>query len=577
MNGEKSENKIDIEVLEKRLYSEGVLNYDLSDEEVERSPIRNYFKRKTIFLTGGTGFLGQLLMEKLLRCEVEMVYFLARPKKNKTAHERLNDLFDQTQFAKLRREYPNYRQHVSIIEGDMSLIDLGIKDSDRQLLAETVEIVLHAAAEVRFNDSLHKLATTNLRGTRQMLKLAENFKKLQVFHYVSTAFSNCKPNCKVIKEEFYEPPLEPNTLIAYAEKCINTPEDLDIFDTITNRLIGEWPNTYTFSKCLSEELVRRRAEKFPTCVSRPSIVISTNREPIAGWINNVYGITGSVFALAAGLSRLLPIDKDKHLDLICADFTINAILAATWAMHQDVEDHRKVQLSEGEEIAPTEATLAKVSPTPPSPKIYALVSSTYTPAGLVTTETVSHYLTNPLQRHLWVVCPNITGNLLLFKYLSIYYHLIGTLAIDFGLKIVGRKERILPWVRKTQLFLNVIAYFTQYDWKFDYENMRDVWKRMDPVDQKLFLCDTRLFDYKKWCFTYMQGMKHFICNDPLENPKTAVTRYNRISWVHLIFKYLFYISQLLLAYAVVKGLKLDEAFVKLISIKFGLGKGTAFA
>ncbi|XP_036329530.1 uncharacterized protein LOC118741663 [Rhagoletis pomonella] len=107
--------------------------------------------------------------------------------------------------------------------------------------------------------------------------------------------------------------------------------------------------------------------------------------------------------------------------------------------------------------------------------------------------------------------------------------------------------------------------------------MRDVWGRMDPVDQKLFLCDTRLFDYKKWCFTYMQGMKHFICNDPLENPKTAVTRYNRISWVHLIFKYLFYFSQLLLAYAVVKGLKLDEAFAKLISIKFGLGKGTASA
>ncbi|XP_017469363.1 PREDICTED: fatty acyl-CoA reductase 1-like [Rhagoletis zephyria] len=553
-----SKNKIEIEVLEKRLYSEGVLNYDLSDEEIEKSPIRNYFKGKTIFLTGGTGFLGQLLMEKLLRCEVKIVYLLARAKKNKTSNERLNDLFAQTQFAKLRREYPNYRQHVSIIEGDMSLIDLGIKDSDRQLLAETVEIVLHAASEVRFNDSLHKLATINLRGTHQMLKLAENFKKLQVFHYVSTAFSNCKPNCKVIKEEFYEPPLEPNTLIAYAEKCINTPEDLDIFDTITNRLIGEWPNTYTFSKCLSEELVRRSAEKFPTCVSRPSIVISTNREPIAGWINNVYGITGSIFALAAGLSRLLPVHKDKHLDIICADFTVNAILAATWAMHQDVEAHRKV------------------SPTPPIPKVYALVSSTYTPAGFVTSETLSHYLTNPLQRHLWVLCPNLIDNQLLFKYLSIYYHLIGTLAIDFGLKIVGRKERVLPWVRKTQLFLNVIAYFTQYDWKFDNDNMRNVWKRMDAVDQKLFLCDTRLFDYKKWCYTYMQGMKYFLCNDPLENPRTAVARYNRISRVHLIFKYLFYISQLLLAYTMIKGLRLDEVFIKLISVKFGLGKGTAF-
>lgn len=67
MMGLKRKNKIDFEVLEKRLHSDGVLNYDLSAEEIERSPMRNYFKAKTIFLTGGTGFLGQLLLEKLLR------------------------------------------------------------------------------------------------------------------------------------------------------------------------------------------------------------------------------------------------------------------------------------------------------------------------------------------------------------------------------------------------------------------------------------------------------------------------------------------------------------------------------
>lgn len=207
-------------------------------------------------------------------------------------------------------------------------------------------------------------------------------------------------------------------------------------------MIGEWPNTYTFSKCLSEELVRRSAAKFPTCVSRPSIVISTNREPIPGWINNVYGITGGIFALAAGLSRLLPIYPHKHIDIICADFTINAILAATWSLHQDVVAHKNlISSTNALEEQSTVAAITEVSTNAPSPKVFAIVSSTYLPVQAMTTETLSHYLSNPLERHLWVLCPNLVGNKLLFRYLSIYYHLIGTLCLDLGLKILRRKER----------------------------------------------------------------------------------------------------------------------------------------
>lgn len=265
---------------------------------------------------------------------------------------------------------------------------------------------------------------------------------LQVFHYVSTAYSNCKPNCQVVKENFCEPPLDPDVLIAYAEKFINTATDLDIFDTITARMIGEWANTYTFSKCLSEELVRRNGAKFPTCVTRPSIVISTNREPIPGWINNVYGITGGIFALAAGLSRLLPVYPRKHIDLICADFTINAILAATWSLHQDVVAHKNlIDSSNALKGKQTEAAVAEFSSNAPSPKVFAIVSSTYIPVQFMTTETSSHYLTNPLEHHLWVSCVNLIGNKFLFKYLSIYYNLIGTLCLDLGLKVLRRKER----------------------------------------------------------------------------------------------------------------------------------------
>lgn len=39
-----------------------------SEENIpESTPMRDYYRDKVVFLTGGTGFLGQIYVEKLLR------------------------------------------------------------------------------------------------------------------------------------------------------------------------------------------------------------------------------------------------------------------------------------------------------------------------------------------------------------------------------------------------------------------------------------------------------------------------------------------------------------------------------
>jgi len=46
--------------------------------------VENFYKGKSIFITGATGFLGKVLVEKVLRScpEVKSVYCLMRPKRN---------------------------------------------------------------------------------------------------------------------------------------------------------------------------------------------------------------------------------------------------------------------------------------------------------------------------------------------------------------------------------------------------------------------------------------------------------------------------------------------------------------
>lgn len=184
----------------------------------ESSPIRQFLHSKTVFLTGGFGFVGKLLIEKLLKCEVRRIYLLARSKKGKSMQERLDDFIqdpvsellnftrhDNFMFFQLSllccncavcsQAFTNIREQsaaafsrIYLINGDLQQLRLGIADENYSLLLEEVEIVFHAGADVRFDESLRETIETNLRGTREMLVLGKAMKKLNVFVYVSTCF-----------------------------------------------------------------------------------------------------------------------------------------------------------------------------------------------------------------------------------------------------------------------------------------------------------------------------------------------------------------------------------------------------
>ena len=58
--------------------------------------IRTDNDERTCLFSGGTGFLGKVLIEKLLRScsEISSIYVLVRPKKNQDVHRRMENIFD---------------------------------------------------------------------------------------------------------------------------------------------------------------------------------------------------------------------------------------------------------------------------------------------------------------------------------------------------------------------------------------------------------------------------------------------------------------------------------------------------
>jgi FlaA1/EpsC-like NDP-sugar epimerase len=65
-------------------------------KNMELTPIQEFYKGRSVLITGATGFCGKSLLEKLLRScsDVGKIYLLVRPKKNEDISTRFKKVFD---------------------------------------------------------------------------------------------------------------------------------------------------------------------------------------------------------------------------------------------------------------------------------------------------------------------------------------------------------------------------------------------------------------------------------------------------------------------------------------------------
>lgn len=60
------------------------------------SSVPEWYAGQNVFITGATGFMGKILVEKLLRScpKIASIYILIRPKRGRNPNERLNDFLN---------------------------------------------------------------------------------------------------------------------------------------------------------------------------------------------------------------------------------------------------------------------------------------------------------------------------------------------------------------------------------------------------------------------------------------------------------------------------------------------------
>jgi len=146
---------------------------------------------KSALLTGATGFLGAYIIAEILKTTQAEIYCLVRPRRGENSKERIEKQMKRYQVwaesdAELEVWQSAWDTRLHIVDGDVTLPRLGMKDMEYETLARHVDAIFHGAAHVNFIYPYEALRATNVLGIHEIIQFAFH-SRIKPVHHLSTA------------------------------------------------------------------------------------------------------------------------------------------------------------------------------------------------------------------------------------------------------------------------------------------------------------------------------------------------------------------------------------------------------
>ncbi|XP_063545690.1 putative fatty acyl-CoA reductase CG5065 isoform X2 [Cydia strobilella] len=470
--------------------------------------IPQFFAGRSVLITGATGFVGKVLVERLLSTcpDISTLHLLLRVKKGATPTERLKALKDSQVFDVVRQRNPLQLEKLRVLEGDVAAPGLGLT-ADAALKLQDVSVVFHSAATLKFDEELRKAVDQNVRSVMRLLELCDKLPNMQAFIHVSTAYSNAELSS--VEERVYPPPAPLEAVLALTDH-VSDPT----LAGITHQYIAPKPNTYTFTKALAETVVERHGNTgYPISIFRPTIVISAQKHPFPGWIENFNGPSGVVVAIGKGLLHVFPTKCGVHTDFLPVDIAVDTLIAVAW---ETAVDHSK------------EVRVYNCS-TGANPTTFEDFES------MLRRETTRQ----PLDGALWypsgtAVQTKWARTLLEFLLQTVPLHLA-----EYTARMIGVKTSVnlITANKRLTAMTDALEFFATREFNFESERVRALHHRLSPEDKKVYNLDVMNINWEDHYADFVKGTRKYLLNEKEQDLEKARRHMHKMWFLHKILKF----------------------------------------
>jgi nucleoside-diphosphate-sugar epimerase len=238
-------------------------------------------QESSVLITGVTGLIGgEILRRFTARRHSGRVWALVRARENCDPDHRLRERLQRS------GEDP-YDCPAVPVAGDITRPDWGLTAANRDEIAESVDVIIHNAADTSF--AVHReTAKTNVEGVRQLIEFARTCRRNPLIVYMSTASNVGQVTGRCLTED---------------DGCRPTNDHF---------------NDYTHSKAIGEQVLRECG--LPVLTLRPTIVLS------AGLSDPAFARQILWFAPLTRAFGALPINPAARLDIVDVGFVAEATL-----------------------------------------------------------------------------------------------------------------------------------------------------------------------------------------------------------------------------------------------------------
>ncbi|XP_047049656.1 fatty acyl-CoA reductase 1-like [Lolium rigidum] len=326
---------------------------------LDEGKITEYFKNKSVLITGSTGFLGKILVEKILRVQpdVKKIYLPVRAADAAAAKRRVEtEVVGKELFGLLREKHGDgfesfIEEKIVPLAGDVMREGFGV---DRETLkelrvVEELNVIVNGAATTNFYERYDVALDVNVAGVRHMCDFARRCPNLEVLLHVSTAYVAGEKQGLVQEKPFRHGEtlkegthLDIDVEVRLAKDLKKQMQADGVDDPKAERKALKelglsrarhfgWPNTYVFTKSMGEMMLGQMMQggEVPVVIVRPSIITSVQNDPLPGWIEGTRTIDAILIGYAKQNLSCFLADLDLTMDVMPGDMVVNAMMAAT--------------------------------------------------------------------------------------------------------------------------------------------------------------------------------------------------------------------------------------------------------